>query len=177
MLQRPCVCYRVLVYVTGSFCIDGSSMVAGSTISDFGGDHPAVVVRGAANVQESQFSSNLPSSATPVVFGDVLPAAVALQFVEWPDFSESPETVRLGGQPNLNEPVFYSDDTSLNVALTVGLADPEWAVCLFVFFEVCWSLLILPNTSLYQSCLLHRNRKGQVKTEMHDHVLQPAHPH
>jgi hypothetical protein len=63
-----------------------------------------------------------------VIFGDVLPAAVALQFVDWPDIAESPETVRLGGQPNLEEPVFFSDDTSLRVALTQGLADPEWTV-------------------------------------------------
>lgn len=108
-------------------------MGSGSTISDFGGDHPAVVVRGVANMQECQLSRNRPSADTPVIFGDKLPAAVALQFVEWPDLAESPDTVRLGGPPNLEEPVFFSDDSALEVALTVGLADPEWTVRLFIF--------------------------------------------
>lgn len=110
---------------------------AGSTISDFGGDHPAVICRGILNMQECRLSRNRPSETTPVIFGDILPAAVALQYVEWPDHSEAPNTVRLGGQPNLDEPVFFSDDTSLNVALTAGLADPEWTVRNILLWHLC----------------------------------------
>lgn len=115
---------------------------AGATISDFGGDTPPVVVRGALNMQECNFYRNTPSSTTPVIFGDVLPAVVALQVVEWPDFADSPDTVRLGGEATLEEPVFFSDDSSLNVALTVGLADPEWTVRFFIFYSPrkLWSI-------------------------------------
>lgn len=112
--------------------------VAGTSISDFGGDHPAIIARGYTNMQECQLYRNTPSRTTPVIFGDVLPAAVALQVVEWPDFAESSETVRLGGQPNLDAPVFFSDDTSLEVALTAGSADPDWVVrALLCFASFC----------------------------------------
>lgn len=101
---------------------------AGSTVSDFGGDMPAIIDRGIINMQECQLFRNTHSETTPVIFGDVVPATVALQYVEWPDFGSSSETVRLGGQPKEETPVFFSDDSSLVVALTAGLADPEWTV-------------------------------------------------
>jgi hypothetical protein len=101
--------------------------IAGSKVLDFGGAHPAVLSRGYANVQETQFERNGGDGTTPAVFADSL-GACALEATEFVAPRGSSGSAIPLGAPPAGDAIFFADDTSLRVALTSGLAEPEWVV-------------------------------------------------